>query len=384
MDELTSQIDLLLQKRHEVYPIRDYHYFESIDKISSLSTQLLNKVQVLKSGWRPDPKLVDTVKDFIDNPVFICGGMKSGTTLMTQLLDNHPSLVVMPGDSTLYTNFNDYSDTFDELSNHWIQRMINPSGKLPFWFLGKDLKAYQDFLLYLQYFLKLPYDTFQAVVASVFCANPNRSASPQYWVEKTPENELKASALKKLYPNAKFIHVLRHPLVNVTSIKKMNLLKGQKFRAFNYSIHLKRLLKNGVENLRSIGSKTYKFSKYENVISKPEEELRSIAKHLGITFTESLLVPTENGVEGIANSMYKENMVIGEVSTQGINQKWQNELTKKEKIYTVTTLSDLASKLGFENWSNESVQRYNKPFSTKALIITLTSTLAEIKKQLFK
>lgn len=168
--------------------------------------------------------------------------MKSGTTLMTQLLDNHPSLVVMPGDSTLYTNFNDYSGTFDKLSNHWMQRMINPSGKKPFWFLGKDLKAYEVFLLYLGYFLETPYDTFQAVVASVFCSNPNRSMSAQYWVEKTPENELHATALKKIYPKARFIHVLRDPLVNIASIEKMRLLKGKKFRALTYSLHLKRLL----------------------------------------------------------------------------------------------------------------------------------------------
>lgn len=300
---------------------------------------------------------------------------------MTQLLDNHPALVVIPGDSTLYTNFNGYSGTFDGLSNHWMQRMINPSGKEPFWFLGKDLKAYEDFLLYLQYFIETAYDTFQAVVASVFCSNPNRSKPPQYWVEKMPENELQALALKKIYPKARFIHVLRDPLINIASIKKMRLLKGEKFRALTYSLHVKRLLEKGLENERLLGRQIYKFSRYENVVAETAPELKALADHLGIAYTDALLVPTENGVPGIANSMYKEAMVVGRVSSDGINQKWESELTEKERIYSVTVLFKLALKLGFEKWRHKSVQKYNRPISIRALIISLSSKLIALKKR---
>jgi protein-tyrosine sulfotransferase len=383
IDSLVFEIDLLLQKRHEVYPVRDHNYTELIRKISALTTEILGQVEQLKPNWEPDLKLVSITQDFINKPIFICGGMKSGTTLMTQLFDNHPALVVMPGDSTLYTNFNGYTNTFVELSNHWMQRMINPSGKRPFWFLGHDLKAYQDFLLYLQYFLDTPYDTFQSVVASVFCSNPNRSMSAQYWVEKTPENELYALEIKRLYPSAKFIHVLRDPIVNISSIKKMSDLKGYKFHALNYSLHLKRLMDKGIENQRRMGEHIYIFSKYENVVEETEKELKAIAGHLGIEYTPSLLVPTENGVPGIANSMYKESRVLGEISDQGINLRWEKELTKNERIYAVTALHNLALKLGFENWKGKNVQKHYRPNSLTALHIILNSKLKTLKNQWF-
>jgi hypothetical protein len=383
IDSLVFEIDILLQKRYEVYPVRDHNYTELIRKISALTTEILGHVRQLKPQWQPDLKLVAITQGFIDKPIFICGGMKSGTTLMTQLLDNHPSLVVMPGDSSLYSNFNSYSSTFDELSNYWMQKMINPSGKRPFWFLGRDLKVYQDFLLYLRYFLGTPYDTFQSVVASVFCSNPNRSMSAQYWVEKTPENELHAIALKKIYPQASFVHVLRNPLVNIASIKKMRLLKARKFRVLNYSLHLNRLMEKGIENQKLMGEQVYKFSKYENVIEEKEQELKAIADHLGIEYTASLLLPTENGVPGVANSMYKESMVLGEISNQGINLRWEKELTKNEKKCVVTTFSDLGLKLGFENWKDKNVQTHYRPNSLTALHIIFNSKLKALKNQWF-
>lgn len=41
------------------------------------------------------------VETFKDRPIFICGHPKSGTSLLRNLLDNHPQLAVYPEESLL-------------------------------------------------------------------------------------------------------------------------------------------------------------------------------------------------------------------------------------------------------------------------------------------
>lgn len=66
---------------------------------------------------------------FADRPVFLCGCMKAGTTLLTQLLDDHPQLMVMPGDSHL-TDFIEQRE-YEPLARHWLGRLVSPTGKTP-------------------------------------------------------------------------------------------------------------------------------------------------------------------------------------------------------------------------------------------------------------
>jgi hypothetical protein len=374
---LVSEIDLLLEKRHHLYPVRDDVYFNLQEKISTLTLQLLSDIEEIR--WEPDLGLVAITQQFIDVPVFICGGMKTGTTLLTQLLDHHPSLVMMPGDSNMFTKFHHYSGSFTDLSCHWIQRLINPSGKKPFWFLGRDLSAYKEFLLYLTYFQTTDYNTFQSVVAAIYCANPKRSSDVKYWVEKTPENEINVLTIAKAYPKARFIHVWRDPLVNAASIKKMKGFKGEKFSVLDYAIVAKRLILAGVENQKQLGTDIYRFVKYEDVITNSEHELKQIVEHLSIEYNQILVRPTENGVLGIANSMYQEGMITGQISVGGINNRWENELSKNEKEYIVTHLYDLALSNRYTDWQKLRIKKFHKPQSLKSFLIRAIERLIGIR-----
>ena len=99
--------------------------------------------------------------------------MKPGTSLVSQLLDGHENLFVLHGDSRYIALFYNKEMRYDELLEYWITRIINPSGKPPFWFLGKDEEIFRKFISYLYYFYpQYKDDPFLAVVFSIFAANP--------------------------------------------------------------------------------------------------------------------------------------------------------------------------------------------------------------------
>jgi len=104
--------------------------------------------------------------NFQKSPIFICGSMKSGTTLLLNLLDSK-KILTLPGDSH-YFNINFDKFCFKDLATYWIKRLINPTGQPPFWFLGKNTDNYREFLNYLDNLEKSLNDKFLAVVTAIY------------------------------------------------------------------------------------------------------------------------------------------------------------------------------------------------------------------------
>lgn len=189
-EKYLSKIDELLEKRYKVYPIRDQISFDLNKEIENFTEYLIETNDF--KGMIPDKKILQITESFYKKGVFVCGSMRSGKCLLAQLLDGHENLIVMPGDSH-YVNlfFNSNNRAFFDLVRYWMKRLINPSGKIPYWFLGKEENTYRDFIYYLNYFLKNSNkELFALIVFSVFAANPKKCFNAKYWVERTANNEL--------------------------------------------------------------------------------------------------------------------------------------------------------------------------------------------------
>ncbi len=360
-----QNITHLLEKRAEVYPIRNEIYNELVKAINRFVADMLGSINF--DEFRPDANEINTVHSFINQPVFVCGSMKSGTTLITQLLDGHPNLFVMPGDSHYIRHLNRWThEQFDDIAQHWIQRLINPSGKAPFWFLGQENEHFEKFLQHLNFFLsQTTHDVFVCVVRALYLANPNRSKHVKHWVEKTPHNELHTTILTGKYPHAKFIHVIRNPLPNIASLKKVAMLLDRKnFSVVGQAKLLKTLMQTATANQRQLGSNRYLVLRYEDLVSQPKETLLSMCQFLEIPFDDTLMTPTENGKLGIANSMYTESRVKGQILNQSQNKRYEKELTQSELNDIAKVLYLTAMDFGYD-WRSEKIISYRPTWRNK-------------------
>ncbi|NIO21106.1 MAG: hypothetical protein GTN76_10290, partial [Candidatus Aenigmarchaeota archaeon] len=134
-----------------------------------------------------------------------------------QLLDGHPNLYVMPGDSNYIRRFYGKKWKYHSLALYWIKRLVNPLGQKPFWLLGKDPEKYKEFILSLKHFVEKGKEPFIAVVSAMY-ATAGKENQTRYWVEKTPGNEEHADSILERFPNVKFIHIIRNPLENLVSL----------------------------------------------------------------------------------------------------------------------------------------------------------------------
>ena len=132
IDEITCSIDEILDEQDKTYPKRDHLNTTSMQEALTAYSSLIQRIQ--EPHWNPDEELVERTEAIAKSPVFICGYMKSGTTLLLGLLDGHPNLVVMPGDSHMLGRIHtqvDVSTTkgVEELADYWMHRLINPHAK---------------------------------------------------------------------------------------------------------------------------------------------------------------------------------------------------------------------------------------------------------------
>lgn len=352
---------MLLEKRAKVYPIRDQNTLVLINTIRQFIDYLIKSNKSVE--FKPDKSIIESLDKLLRNPLFICGNMKSGTSLILQLLDGHKDLLVIPGDSHYFNKFFKSELDINEFCYHWINKIINPTGQKPFWILGKEEKILRVYLYYLQYFfVKFNDEPFFAFISSLYAINPERSRSIKYWVEKTPGNEFHTKDLLRKYPNAKFIHIIRDPLPNIASLKRSFKYRNRPFNSWIIALYLKRTFRILLDNIKKVKKNNYYVLKYEDLVSDPYSNMIEICKFLGIDFEEVLCVPSENKKPATANSMYEDSRVLGVVNDQSKNYRWIKELNEGQKKDVVSILYDLTIKLGYDEWKKEYIKKYNKFF----------------------
>lgn len=349
----------LLEKRAAVYPIRDDNYTRLIKATEAFVDYLVSVTDF--EGFHPDPAIIRQTDTLIHKPVFICGLEKSGTTLLTQLLDSHPNLLVWPTDGYYFKDIDKWDrdrNEFLKIATYWIQRLIIPTGKPPFWFIGKSYENFEKFLQYLKFFLeKSDYDVFVCMLFSIHAVNDGLSKPITYWVEKSTFNSLRAPRILQKYPEAKFIQILRNPLVNIASYKQYVLQIGKGNFSASKVVQLMRGLYRAARiNQKRLGSSRYHIVKYEELVAKPKETLLKISAFLNIPFHEVLLVPTENGCPGLSNSMYAEARVHGQILNQSQSKRYQKELTATELDTVTSQLFFAAKDFGYDLEYHPSLQ----------------------------
>jgi hypothetical protein len=165
-----------------------------------------------------------------------------------------------------------------------------------------------------------------------------------HFVEKSVENAEFALEWLQLYPDAKFIHILRNPYSNLVAIRKfMHSSRVPFLNRALLSMHdsYYYLYKNSA----LINSSQYKVVIYEDLITQPRKTMEELAAFAGIDFQEVLLMPT------IFGEVWRGNSTSG-VSFTGVSdlnlEKWKKDITKYEVEIVNELFPHVLRDYGFE------------------------------------
>lgn len=290
-----------------------------------------------------------------EDPIFIVGHWRTGSTFLHQLLQRDPSLTTP---TLLQTT---YPESFMSAS-HFIAPMMNkflpetrPMDNVK---LGiKDPQEDEYALLRLcsysplekliwphstRYFI-LECDNFiapqgkeeQWEKAMMLFTKKLSLSSGKRVVFKNPFHSLRITTLKKLFPKAKFIHIYRNPYkvipstINMWTITGQDnaLLKGDGAPSIEEAIDGFDMIMNGMYNqLEQLPKEDYIEVKFEEIEKDPIKHLKRIYKHFDIEFTDEFKAAVSLFLE--ESKKYKKNKYKKDYEERLIKEKLKKHFVK--------------------------------------------------------
>lgn len=170
--------------------------------------------------------------------------------------------------------------------------------------------------------------------------NKHQKPAPSLWVDQTPSNMKYAATLFSIFPRAKMIHLVRDGRAVVSSIMALGWF-GSVDRATYYWLEK---LSHGLAAESLYGPERILRVRYEDLVSSPEETLRSLCKFMEIEYQPRMV----NG-DGLDLPVFAQrtHALVGQSPIKSRINAWETELTTREVEIFENIAGDMLTFLGY-------------------------------------
>lgn len=280
---------------------------------------------------------------------FIVGMGRSGTTLLTNLLNQHPEIIAMPENNFILfgRDLKDYTGTKLLKSFEKLQG-VSHNHSLSIW------HPKLDFLSRLKH-NELSYSSLCKLTYLESCMD-EKINTVRYIIDKNPVYSLYISELKQIFPEAKFIVISRDPRDNYVSRKKHTkgiVSKWTTSLANSWKMYYDSILKSYSKN-----KEDFHFVRYEDLSKNSLNELTRIQDFLETKIKTKIQDPDHSAVEGqlYSSDLSAESKEKILEMHQGLKTKtnskrvsiWKEHLTNKEIWYLTFFCRKIGKAFGYE------------------------------------
>lgn len=236
------------------------------------------------------------MQEHVNKPIFVVGSPRSGTSILTWCLGHHPDLFPVPesnwmGDFAVNVAVAHQIGT--ARGDYSILSAMDISGSELLATLGQSINY-----LIVQHRADLERKRKSRSAATKVDARWLEATSilvgpKARWVDGTPEYSLHICGLRKLFPQALFIHLFRdveavvRSMVNFHRVAGFSLVANEE-EAYRYWI---RTVSACVMAERAYGPNVVRRVRYSDLIDNPESTMRSLLEFLGESYTARCLEP---------------------------------------------------------------------------------------------
>ncbi len=214
--------------------------------------------------------------------VFILSKGRSGTTLLQTMLDSHPEIIA-------------------PLESRFVAHFYQKYGSRTHWSIAKKEEFLNDVLTSIKvaYFWDLDMNslreridmlpentTYGMMCKQVYASriSPFKKGTPKVIIDKNPIYSVLIPIIRKVYPDARFIQVVRDYRANVSSYFKFQPNQTVRNLGFKWNLY-----NSKIENFKkSVPDKFYSL-RYEDLVTEPERTMKDILEFLGLPFNESVI-----------------------------------------------------------------------------------------------
>jgi len=213
-----------------------------------------------------------------NEPIFIVGAPRSGTTLLRNMLNRHPAIAIYRESDFhhyVYRRRRSFGSLGDLPNRQRLVKEYLSTGCVKR--MQMDLQALEARLLE----EGVGYEAFFLSLLRYFAHTQGKRRCG----EKTPRHALITEALCEWYPGASIIHMVRDPRDVVASFLRMP------WADHNVLGNARLWVRFNLAARRSRHRPNYLLVRYEQLVTQPEQELRRICTFVGEDYSADMLVP---------------------------------------------------------------------------------------------
>jgi len=226
------------------------------------------------------------------NPIFIVGYPRSGTTLLQRLLAAQPGLYTFP--ETHYFNVIEKTIRWEKEDRESIPRSSlatvfeNIEKKMDFRFSDLEIKTLHRQAEKKQLSSKTLFE--YIVTRHLLNLYPEITDMASFrWMEKTPNHAHFLERILEMYPRAQVLHILRHPVPAIYS-RKLKFPFNRETPVTELARRWNRMLLD-VERFQQRHPAQIFTLRYEDLVQELEKQLQSVADFLNVRFDFKTLIP---------------------------------------------------------------------------------------------
>lgn len=274
-----------------------------------------------------------------NDPIFIVGTPRSGTTLLASMLASH-SRIACGTETHFFSYLAKYSEDIFLSDNRWPEMAVRFISSL-------TIEGYKVCELFgitigeLEIFLKNRKPSVSAMLESLTQPYSNRLGKVR-WIEKTPRHLLHLSAIRQWYQHARIIRIIRDPRDTVLSMQKVpwashsviaNVYRwvDDDHKSFNFF----------KKDQNSI------IIRYEDLILNTKLQLERICEFVGEKFEPGMENPQEVAHGLIGKEEWWKKQVTRPVDSSRVGV-WKRELSDKYARAASCIAYDELKKYGYE------------------------------------
>jgi Sulfotransferase family len=218
----------------------------------------------------------------VNKPIFIVGSPRSGTSILTWCLGQHPNIFPVPESNWMADFAVSVAISYQIGTARGDRTILSAMNIARDEFFAHFGISINDLILSHREDL----DRKRKITRS-------QSEPKSRWVDGTPEYSLHIYALRKLFPEAVFIHILRdvhsvvRSMLNFHRVAGIQLVPNEE-AAYNYWL---RVVTACVQAERAYGPKAIYRLHYSDLIDDPEGSMRSVLDFAGEPYVPKCLEP---------------------------------------------------------------------------------------------
>lgn len=223
-------------------------------------------------------KDIQKVSETIQNPIFLVGCPRSGTTLLQQMLDAHPDVAIAP-ETFFIRNFWLQQEKYGDLAeDHNYDQLVEDIVSLP---------EFQEMALNPEVYRAAAWQSSRSypLLLSLLLEQFADKRDVAIVGEKTPNHLLYLSILQRFFPTARFVHIVRDPRAVVASWQTVPWTTGT--LAGDASVW--RRYMSTARGCPIVLKPSLHTLHYEALIETPETTLKALCQFLQIQFEPAML-----------------------------------------------------------------------------------------------